>query len=266
MAYDTILDDGAVPVRTVTVNRPAVLNALDTRTLEELTACFHAIDATAAGPPETAVRCVILTGAGEKAFVAGGDLSAMEPLGVEQARRFSDLGRRLADRMETLAPPIIAAVNGFALGGGLELALACDFILAAATAKLGQPEVNVGVLPGFGGTQRLVRRVGIGRARQLIYSGEPLGAEDARAWGLVNEVVPPAELLTRARTLAGRIAGRAPLAVVAAKRAMRVGEDLPLERALMVEQDAFASLFGTADQKEGMRAFLEKRAPRWQGR
>jgi enoyl-CoA hydratase len=121
-------------------------------------------------------------------------------------------------------------------------------------------------LPGFGGTQRLVRRVGIGRARQLIYSGEPLGAEDARAWGLVNEVVPPAELLTRARTLAGRIAGRAPLAVVAAKRAMRVGEDLPLERALMVEQDAFASLFGTADQKEGMRAFLEKRAPRWQGR
>jgi enoyl-CoA hydratase len=266
MAYDTILDDGAVPVRTVTVNRPAVLNALDTRTLEERTACFGAIDATAAGPPEAAVRCVILTGAGEKAFVAGGDLSAMQAMGVEQARRFSELGRRLADRMETLAAPIIAAVNGFALGGGLELALACDFILASVNAKLGQPEVNVGVLPGFGGTQRLARRVGIARARQLIYTGDPLAAEDARAWGLVNEVLPAADLLARARAVAEKIAARAPLAVVAAKRAMRVGEDLPLERALMVEQDAFASLFGTTDQKEGMRAFLEKRAARWQGR
>jgi enoyl-CoA hydratase len=264
MSHQNILDDGAEPVRTVTVNRPKVLNALDARTLEELTECFEAIGRAVDGGG--GVRCVILTGAGEKAFVAGADLAAMEKMTVLEARRFSELGRRLGDRMESLPVPVIAAVNGFALGGGLELALACDFILASNTAKLGQAEVNVGVVPGFGGTQRLSRRVGIGRARQLVYSGEPIGAEEARAWGLCNEVTGPAELLPRARALAERIASRAPLAVAAAKRAMRVGEDLPLERALMVEQEAFASLFASEDQKEGMRAFLEKRAPAWKAR
>jgi enoyl-CoA hydratase len=261
MGYDNILDDGAAPVRTVTVNRPKVLNALDGRTLEELTACFAALDAGGAG-----VRCVILTGAGEKAFVAGADLAAMRTMTVEQARRFSELGRRLGDRIECLPVPVIAAVNGFALGGGLELALLCDFILAASTAKLGQPEVNVGVLPGFGGTQRLARRIGIGRARQLVYTGDPIPAEQALAWGLCNEVTEPAELLPRARALAERIASRAPLGIAAAKRALRVGEDLPLERALMVEQEAFAALFASDDQKEGMGAFLEKRPPTWSGR
>jgi enoyl-CoA hydratase len=264
MTHQNIIDDGAEPVRTVTVNRPKVLNALDARTLEELTDCFAAIArAIDAGG---AIRCVILTGSGDKAFVAGADLAAMEKMSVDEARRFSELGRRLGDRMETLPVPVIAAVNGFALGGGLELALACDFILAANTARLGQAEVNVGVLPGFGGTQRLMRRIGIGRARQLIYSGEPIGAEQARDWGLCNEVTGPAELLPRARALADRIASRAPLAVAAAKRAMRVGEDLPLDRALMVEQESFASLFASEDQKEGMRAFLEKRAAAWKAR
>jgi enoyl-CoA hydratase len=264
MSFDNILDDGAAPVRLVTVNRPKVLNALDARTLQELTICFAAIGRAVDGGE--AIRCVILTGAGEKAFVAGADLAAMEKMTVDEARRFSELGRRLGESMETLPVPIIAAVNGFALGGGLELALACDFILASASARLGQAEVNVGVLPGFGGSQRLPRRIGIGRARQLVYTGEPIGADDARAWGLVNEVTPPADLLPRARALADRIASRAPLAVAAAKRAMRVGEDLSLERALMVEQESFASLFASADQKEGMRAFLEKRPPAWQGR
>jgi enoyl-CoA hydratase len=264
MSYDTILDDGAAPVRTVTVNRPAVLNALDARTLEELEVCFAAIEG--ACPGEGGVRCVILTGAGEKAFVAGADIAAMEKLGVVEARRFSELGRRLGARMEGLPAPVIAAVNGFALGGGLELALACDFILAASTAKLGQAEVNVGVVPGFGGTQRLVRRVGIARARQLLYTGEPIGAELALAWGLCNEVTGPADLLPRARALAERIASRAPLAVAGAKRAARVGEDLPLERGLMVEQETFAALFASEDQKEGMRAFLEKRPAKWKNR
>ena len=239
-----------------------MLNALNVATLEQLESAFAALD----GPAGRAVRCVILTGAGEKAFVAGADIAAMEHLSVEEARRFSELGRRLAARIEGLAAPVIAAVNGFALGGGLELALACDFIIAATNARLGQPEVNVGVLPGFGGTQRLARRVGIGRARQLIYTGEPITAEEARSWGLCNEVTGPSELLPRARALAERIAGRSPLAVTAAKRAIRAGEDLPLERALMLEQDAFASLFASEDQKEGMRAFLEKRPPAWHGR
>jgi enoyl-CoA hydratase len=264
MSYENVLDDAAAPVRTVTVNRPKVLNALDGRTLEELAACFGAIEGEVAGGG--GVRCVILTGAGEKAFVAGADLGAMSAFGVEQARRFSELGRRLGDRIETLPVPVIAAVNGFALGGGLELALACDFILASTTARLGQPEVSVGVLPGFGGTQRLVRRIGIGRARQLVYSGEPVSAEQAQAWGLCNEVTDPADLLPRARAIAERIASRAPLAITAAKRAIRVGEDLPLERALMAEQESFAALFASEDQKEGMRAFLEKRPPTWRSR
>jgi enoyl-CoA hydratase len=260
---NVLVDDGA-PVRTVTVNRPAVLNALDARTLIELDEVFAGIERAA--EPADGVRCVILTGAGEKAFVAGADIAAMSTLGVEEARRFSELGRRLSLRVEALAVPVIAAVNGFALGGGLELALLCDFIIAAAHAKFGQPEVNVGVLPGFGGTQRLVRRIGIGRARQLLYSGELVGADEARAMGLANEITPPGDLMTRCRAIAERIASRAPLAIAATKRALRAGEDLPLERGLSFEQGEFAGLFGTEDQKEGMRAFLEKRPPRWQGR
>ena len=262
--YQNVLVDAGAPVCTVTVNRPAVLNALDARTLIELDQVFAGIELLAEKPD--GVRCVILTGAGEKAFVAGADIAAMSTLGVEEARRFSELGRRLSLRVEALAVPVIAAVNGFALGGGLELALLCDFMVGTSTAKFGQPEVNVGVLPGFGGTQRLVRRIGIARARQLLFTGELIGAEEARAIGLCNEIVPAADLMTRCRVLAERIASRAPLAIAATKRALRCGEDLPLERALGFEQGEFAGLFGTQDQKEGMRAFLEKRPPRWSGR
>jgi enoyl-CoA hydratase len=264
MGASNVLCDEQGPVRTVTVNRPDVLNALDGRTLEELDQVFAGLEAACGGPD--GVRCVILTGAGEKAFVAGADIAAMATMGVEEARRFSELGRRLGERVERLAVPVIAAVNGFALGGGLELALLCDFIIASTSAKLGQPEVNVGVLPGFGGSQRLARRIGTARARQLLYTGELITAEQGLAWGLCNEVTAPGDLVPRARALAERIAGRAPLAVAAAKRAVRAGEDLPLDRALWFEQGEFAGLFGTADQKEGMRAFLEKRPPRWQGK
>jgi enoyl-CoA hydratase len=260
MPLANLLSDDGAPVRTVTLNRPQVLNALDGRTLEELAEVFAAIEAA----PE--VRCVILTGAGDKAFAAGADIAAMATMGMEEARRFAGLGHRMADRIEGLGAPVIAAVNGFALGGGLELALTCDFIIAARTAKLGQPEAGVGVIPGFGATQRLPRRVGVARARQLLYTGDLLTAEEARAWGLVNEVTEPAELLPRAQALAAKIAGRAPLAVAAAKRAVRRGEDLPLDRGLAYEQELFGALFATADQKEGMAAFLEKRAARWQGR
>jgi enoyl-CoA hydratase len=265
MGFQTLLSDDAAPVRTLTVNRPDVLNALNAQVLVELEQAFAGIAAEVAADP-VAVRCVILTGAGDKAFAAGADIAAMAAMGPEQARRFSDLGRRLADRVEGLPVPVIAAVNGFALGGGLELALLCDFMLASSNAKLGQPEVNVGVLPGFGGTQRLGRRIGVGPARQLLYTGELVGAEEARALGLVNEVTAPPDLLPRARALAGRIASRAPLAVAAVKRAIRAGEDLPLHRGVLFEQGEFAGLFGTADQKEGMQAFLHKRPPIWQGK
>jgi enoyl-CoA hydratase len=264
MPWANVLCDDGAPVRTVTVNRPDVLNALDARTLEELTEVFAGIETAPDAP--AAVRCVILTGAGDKAFVAGADIAAMVGLGVEEARRFSELGRRLGDRIDGMPIPVIAAVNGFALGGGLELAMLCDFIIASSAARLGQPEVNVGVLPGFGGTQRLARRIGGARARQLLYTGDLVTAEQALAWGLANEVTAPGDLMPRARALAERIASRAPLAVAAAKRAVRAGEDLPIERAMWAEQGEFAGLFGTADQKEGMRAFLEKRPPRWQGR
>jgi enoyl-CoA hydratase len=260
MTFANLLVDDGAPVRTVTVNRPKVLNALDGATLDEL---FEAFGAIAAAPE---VRVVILTGAGEKAFAAGADIAAMAGIGVEEGGALAARGHRLSQRMEGMAAPIIAAVNGFALGGGLELALACDFIIAATTARLGQPEVSVGVVPGFGGTQRLPRRIGVGRARQLLYTGDLLTAADARAAGLVNEVVEPAELMPRTRAIAGTIATRAPLAVAYAKRAVREGEDLPLDRGLALEQELFAALFGTADQKEGMRAFLEKRPPRWSGK
>jgi len=209
---------------------------------------------------------VILTGAGDQAFVAGADIAAMSGLTVEEARGFAERGHRLGAVMEALAAPVPAAINGFALGGGLELALACDFALAATSAKLGLPEVGLGVIPGFGGTQRLARRVGIGRARELVYTGNVIAAEQALRIGLVNAVAAPPDLLPAARAVADKIAGRAPLAVAAAKRVMREGADLPLGQALALELEQFAGLFATTDQKEGMKAFLEKRSARFEGR
>jgi enoyl-CoA hydratase len=237
---------------TVTIQRPDKLNALNARVLAELTAAFHAL-ANDAEPP----RCAILTGAG-KAFVAGADIAEMASLTTAEAKRFADAGHRLGALLEALPFPVIAAVNGFALGGGCELALACDFIHAADSAKLGQPEVNLGVIPGFGGTQRLVRRVGIARARELVYSGDMITAEQALAIGLVNAVHPAAELMARVRDLALKIASRGPLAVANAKRVMLRGESIDLPAACELEAQAFAALFGTEDQRAGMKAFQEK--------
>jgi enoyl-CoA hydratase len=260
MSFQNLLVDAGAPVSTVTVNRPKVLNALDDTTLRELTDAFLALSR------DPGVRCVILTGAGEKAFVAGADIAAMAELGPAEARAFAERGHRLAAVMESSSSPIIAAVNGFALGGGLELALACDFALASSNAKLGLPEVGLGVIPGFGGTQRLARRVGLGRARELVYTGNVIGAEEALKIGLLNGVTEPAALLPAVRALADKIASRAPLAVAAAKRALREGAHLPLGEALALEAELFGGLFGTADQKEGMRAFVEKRPATFQGR
>jgi enoyl-CoA hydratase len=247
-------------VATVTIDRPEARNALDAETLDALDAAFAALDA------DPALRAVVLTGAGDRAFVAGADIKAMAGLDEAGARAFAERGHRVADRIEATRVPVIAAVNGVALGGGCELVLACDFAYAARTAKLGLPEVGLGVIPGFGGTQRLPRLVGQPRAAELIYTGRIVDAEEALRIGLVNAVVEPAELLPRAQAVAAEIAARGPIAVAVAKRALRGGADLPLADALDIERGAFAALFATADQKEGMGAFIEKRPPNWTAR
>jgi enoyl-CoA hydratase len=260
MTDSGVLVDAGEPIASVTIDRPTVLNALDAITLGELIAAFAAL----AEAPD--LRCVIVTGAGPKAFVAGADIGGMAALGPREARAFAELGHQLGDAIEALSVPVIAAVGGFALGAGCELALACDFIYASSTARFGQPEVNLGVIPGFGGTQRLARRVGLGHARELIYTGAIISAAEALRIGLVNAVVEPAELMPRVRAVAETIAAKPPLAVADAKRALRLGADMPLAAANELERHLFAGLFGTADQREGMQAFIEKRPPKFQGR
>jgi enoyl-CoA hydratase len=250
-------------VAIVTIQRPDKLNALNVAVVGELSRAFHNL--VHPGDPAEEVRAVVLTGAG-KAFVAGADIAEMATMTTVEAKRFADAGHRLCAHIEAAPFPVIAAVNGFALGGGCELALACDFIYAAEGAKLGQPEVNLGVTPGFGGTQRLLRRVGIARARELIYTGDMITAEQALAIGLVNAVVPAAELLLRARDTALKIASRGPLAVASAKRVLLRGEGIDLTAANELEAQAFAALFGSEDQKTGMKAFLEKSKATFSGK
>jgi enoyl-CoA hydratase len=255
-----LVEQGDGPVATVTVNRPAALNALDADTLSALLEAFTTL------ADEPAVRCVILTGAGDKAFVAGADIKAMAAMTPAEAGALGQSAHRLGAVIAGMEAPVIAAVNGFALGGGCELALCCDFIYASRAAKFGLPEVGLGVIPGLGGTQLLSRRIGLARACELLFTGDVIDAEEALRLGLVNAVCAPAELLPRVRAVAEAIARRAPLAVAAAKRAARAGAELPLEAALELERQAFAGLFGTADQQEGMRAFIEKRAATWSRR
>jgi enoyl-CoA hydratase len=260
MTFETLLFEKHGPVATVTINRPKALNALNPTVIDELTHLFGALAA------DREVRAAILTGAGDRAFVAGADITAMAALGPAEALLLAEKGHRLCDRLSRLPQPVIAAVNGFALGGGTELALACDLIYASSKAKFGQPEVNIGVMPGFGGTQRLPRRVGLGRAAEMIFTGEPIGAEEALRLGLVNAVVAPEDLLPRARAVAEKIAQRAPHAVAMSKRALYEGQEMPLSQANALERRLFADLFATADQKEGMQAFLEKRPATFTGK
>ncbi len=255
-----LVENPGGPVATVTINRPAALNALDAATLNALLGAFTALAA------EPDVRCVILTGAGEKAFVAGADIKAMAAMTPAEAGALAAISHRLGEVIAGLPAPTIAAVNGFALGGGCELALCCDFIYASRTAKFGLPEVGLGVIPGLGGTQRLPRRVGLARASELLSTGAVIDADEALRIGLVNAVLEPPALLPRVRAVAEVIASRAPLAVSAAKRAAREGAELPLAAAIERERQLFSGLFGTADQREGMRAFMEKRPPIWSGK
>ena len=261
--FDHVLVEKTGHVARVTINRPDKLNALNAKVVSELVRAFQ--DLLSAKDGEAATRCAILTGSG-KAFVAGADISEMANMSSVEAKKLAELGHHLGALLESAPFPVIAAVNGFALGGGCELALACDFIFAADTAKLGQPEVNLGVIPGFGGTQRLARRIGIGKARELIYTGDMLTAEQALSLGLVNAVFPAADLLAKTEETALKIASKGPLAVAAAKRTMLLGAEITLSAANQLETEAFAVLFGSEDQKSGMKAFLEKQKPTFTGR
>jgi enoyl-CoA hydratase len=243
--------EGAIAL--LTINRPDKRNALNREVLEHLYRAFTELRGSD-------VRVAILTGAGDKAFVAGADIAAMKAMTTAEAKAFADLGHRTGDLMESVPFPIIAAVNGFALGGGCELAMACDLIYASDKAQFGQPEVNLAVIPGFGGTQRLPRRVGFGKARELVLTGDMIDANEAHRIGLCEAVVPHAELQAHVRKVAEKIASKGPLAIAQAKVVLRRG-DPTLPSANELEAQAFAMLFGTSDQKEGMTAFLEKRPP-----
>ena len=240
-------------VAIATVNRPKALNALNSEVLNDLNTLLDEI----AADPE--IRVLVLTGSGEKAFVAGADIGEMSTLTKAEGEAFGKKGNDVFRKLETLPIPAIAAVNGYALGGGCELAMACDIRLCSDTAVFGQPETGLGITPGFGGTQRLARLVGSGMAKQLIYSARNIKADEALRIGLCNAVYPAEELMPAAEKLAETIAKNAPIAVRACKKAINEGLEMPMDEAVALEEKLFGSCFETADQKEGMRAFLEKR-------
>jgi enoyl-CoA hydratase len=245
---------------TVTISREKALNALNREVIEELTHAAKALDANAD------IRVVAITGAGEKSFVAGADISVMQTMAPAEAQAFAELGGKLGEAIETSSKIWIAAVNGFAFGGGCELALACDFIYASDKAQFGQPEVKLGVIPGFGGTQRLARRVGVAKAKELCVTGDSVKADEALRIGLVDAVVPAGELKAKARDTAAKIAKNGPLAVAAAKRVIHQGQSMTLSESLALEQRAFGELFASTDQREGMAAFLGKRPAAFTGK
>ena len=246
-------------VAVVTLNRPEALNALNDELLAALEGAFHSLSRDAG------LRAVIITGAG-KAFVAGADIKAMAGFSSLEARAFAHRGQRVFNMIEDFPHPVLAAVNGFALGGGLELAMACDLRIGSDKAKVGQPEVNLGVIPGFGGTQRLPRILGRAAAKYLLFTGETIGAERALQMGLFNEVTTPENLMTRCLEIARSIAARGPIAVSYCKAAVNLGSESTLNHGLSHEAELFASTFATEDLREGMKAFIEKRPAQFQGK
>ncbi len=255
---DLIFETGEIA--TLTINRPKALNALNREVLEGIARILRDVR------HDASVRILIVTGAGDRAFVAGADIAAMSEMSVVEGQEFMRLGHRVMQTFEDLPIPVIAAVNGFALGGGLELALACDLILASEKARFGQPEINLGIIPGFGGTQRLPHRIGQVRARELIMTGEMFDARTALEWGLVNHVVAAEALIPETRKLAEKIAGKSGFALRQAKAALRASFTMEEDAGLRFEQSTVAVVFGSADKTEGMKAFIEKRQPKWQHR
>ena len=260
MRYNNLLYEKEEGIGIVTINRPKSLNALNEEVHAELYEIFREIE------DDPDVRVVILTGSGERAFVAGADITEMQPKDSIEIGSFIDTGRKAFDQIYTLSKPVIAAVNGFALGGGCELAMCCDLRIASENAKFGQPEINLGVIPGAGGTQRLARLVGMTRAKELIYTGDIIDAKAAFIMGLVNKVVPPDSLMTEAKELAQKILSKSSVALSLAKKAINSGADMSLSSGLDLETQCFARCFATEDQKEGMKAFMEKRKPEFKNR
>jgi enoyl-CoA hydratase len=257
MAYETILYELEGPIGILKLNRPQALNALNSKVISELISLLDQIE------KEVMPKVLIITGAGEKAFVAGTDIVEMEKLSSFEAREFAGFARKAIDKVAALNRPVIAAINGFALGGGCELATACDIRIASEKAKMGQPETGLGIIPGSGGTQRLPRLVGPSRAKQLVFTGEIIDGKRALEIGLVDKVVAPELLMEEAKKMASSIAGKPRIALALAKESIHRGLDMDLADGLSYEIECFAQCFATQDQKEGMRAFTEKRKPNY---
>ena len=260
MSFDNLLVEREHRIAVLTIQRPQRLNALDARTLDELRDAFLSFQ------HDDQIRCVILTGAGEKAFVAGADINELAQDTPDAARRRALSGQALFDLIEGLGKPVIAAINGFALGGGCELAMACTIRVAADSARFGQPEINLGIIPGFAGTQRLVRLVGKSKAMEMILTGNPITAQDALAIGLVTRVVPAVDLMKEARALATELASKAPVALRYAMDAVNRGAEMPFADACQLEATLFGLVTATEDMREGTAAFLEKRKPAFTGK
>lgn len=260
MAFDNILlEQVETGIYLLTINRPESYNALNGPTIQDIDSAVTLI------AKDAGARALILTGAGEKAFVAGADIKAMHNLNGIEAQRFSDQGMKTFRKLELLDIPVIGAINGFCLGGGCELAMTCDWMIAADTAQFGQPEVNLGVTPGLGGSQRLTRLIGRARAMEMIMTGNTINAEQALSWGLINHIYPAGQLMDEAIQLGRTIAKKGPLAIKLSKQLIQRGQDLDLDNACMMETQAFGLSFSTRDQKEGMQAFIEKRKADFKG-
>jgi enoyl-CoA hydratase len=260
MAYENIKFEKKNNIAYVTIDRPKALNALNMATMQELKKAFTEIK------DDAEVRVVLLTGGGEKAFVAGADIGELNKNNPIEAKEYTHRGQAIIDSIENLGKPVIACINGFALGGGCEIAMACTMRIASENAKLGQPEVKLGLIPGYGGSQRLPRLVGTGLAMQILLTGEMISAAEAHRIGLVNEIVPAAQLITRAEEIAAKIIANAPLAVQYTMEAVNKGMNMPLADGLFLEATLFAVACATEDKKEGTTAFLEKRPAAFKGK